>query len=104
MASTHPQSCTCFNCRSLRISKHVETPPTPGKPLDMGLDDNPDELSEEQILTIKNDPLAVAIALKENDASDNDISNVLSQAGFRVDETVNFMDQADAHMQATRRG
>ena len=104
MATTHDASCRCFNCRARRASRNVETPPTPGKPLDMGLEDNPDKLTEDQILAIQNNPLAFAIASRENDVPDPDIEDALSQAGFQIEEIVQFLDQADAHMQATRRG
>lgn len=103
MATTHDASCRCFNCRARRAARNVETPPTPGEPLDMGLEDNPDKLTEDQILAIQNNPLAFAIASKENDVSDRDIEDALSQAGLQIDEIVQFMDQTDAHMQATRR-
>ena len=60
-------------------------------------------MSEEQAAIVKNDPLAFAIAAREGDVSDREITNVLEQAGVDFQTTNKVLDEVGIHMQVTRR-
>lgn len=107
MTTAHSTDCRCANCRALRVARNVDNPPSPGKPLDMGLDPDPEqserERTQEQILAIQRDPLGFAIAAKEGDVSNEDIIESLNQAGFAEQDVLSILTLMAEYMKATRR-
>ena len=113
MATTHPASCRCADCRARRTVRAVDQGLHPSGHSMIAPMKTQEEIEQEEreqqareleafVAQVRGDPLGYVVNSRDEGTSFEDIAGGLMLAGYDEQDTVALMDEARARLNATR--